>query len=427
MLALCKCSGTNIMGNIKVTNLGKAYKVYPHKWSRLFEWMWPTMQKKHTLKWILQDVSFNVDAGDAVGILGVNGAGKSTLLKMITGTTQPTTGEISVNGRVAALLELGMGFHPDFTGRQNVMMAGQLQGLSQEQIVSALPEIEKFADIGEYINSPVRVYSSGMQMRLAFAVATAYRPDILIVDEALSVGDAAFQKKCFSRIEAFQEQGTTLLIVSHSTDTINRICSKAILLNQGQLVAFGNAKDITQAYEKLLYGSNNATLSNEAIIDSSLVNPNIETQYGNRKAQIKDFHILDYQHRPANVIKTNEPFFITYNVVFHEDIQDVSFGTMIKTVDDICIYGKSTYNKNTKKNYNSGDVVSVEFELKNHLANGIYYLNCGCQSANSEGEREYLHRRVDVAIFKVNLENPNSMFVGLVNLNANTTIKSDRH
>ena len=227
------------MGTITVTELGKAYKQYLNRWSRLIEWLKSGHVKRHQLKWVLQDISFTVKAGEAVGIIGINGAGKSTLLKLITGTTLPTTGSVHMTGRVAALLELGMGFHPDFTGRQNAFMAAQLMGISNDEIVRQMPEVEAFAEIGEYIDQPVRVYSSGMQMRLAFSVATAMRPDILIVDEALSVGDAYFQHKSFDRIRQFQKAGTTLLIVSHDKAAIQSICDQAILLKAGRLVMQG--------------------------------------------------------------------------------------------------------------------------------------------------------------------------------------------
>ena len=208
------------MGTISVTNLGKAYKQYPTRWSRLAEWLIPGRKPRHALKWVLQDVSFKVNPGEAVGIIGINGAGKSTLLKMITGTAQPTTGSVHMTGRVAALLELGMGFHPDFTGRQNAYMARPTAWSCVDQITRTVPDIEAFAEIGDYIDQPVRVYSSGMQVRLAFGVATAIRPDILIVDEALSVGDAYFQHKSFDRIREFQKHGTTLLLVSHDKQAI---------------------------------------------------------------------------------------------------------------------------------------------------------------------------------------------------------------
>lgn len=230
------------MGTITVSNLGKAYKQYPTRWSRLVEWLDPRRKQHHTLHWVLRDVNFTVRAGEALGIIGINGAGKSTLLKMIVGTTQPTVGSVTMTGRVAALLELGMGFHPDFTGRQNVMMAGQLLGYSVDELLALMPEIEAFAEIGEYIDQPVRVYSSGMQVRLAFSVATARRPDVLIVDEALSVGDAYFQHKSFDRIREFRTQGTTLLIVAHDKAAIQAICDHAILLNAGRLEMEGRPR-----------------------------------------------------------------------------------------------------------------------------------------------------------------------------------------
>ncbi|HDV3492352.1 TPA: O99 family O-antigen export ABC transporter ATP-binding subunit, partial [Escherichia coli] len=223
---------------------GKAYKYYDSKWKRIFEKLTPGKAILHSKKWVLRNISFTINPGESVGIVGVNGAGKSTLLKLLTGTTQPTEGTIQICGRVAALLELGMGFHPDFTGRQNVYMSGLMMGLSREQISHLMPEIESFADIGNYIDQPVRIYSSGMQMRLAFSVATAYRPDILIVDEALSVGDSRFQAKCFSRIAEFKKAGTTLLLVSHSASDIVRHCDRAIFLKNGSIELDGSSRDV---------------------------------------------------------------------------------------------------------------------------------------------------------------------------------------
>ena len=240
------------MGSIIVNNLGKAYKQYPSKWSRLIEWVSPGSHKSHSLIWILEDISFSVKSGEAVGIIGVNGAGKSTLLKMICGTTRPTNGSVEVRGRIAALLELGMGFHPEFTGRQNVLMASQLLGIEKKEIQALMPEIEAFAEIGDYIDQPIRVYSSGMQVRLAFSVATAIRPDLLIIDEALSVGDAYFQHKSFERIRKYRKEGTTLLIVSHDKQAIQSICDKAVLLNNGKIELEGKPEAVMDYYNALL-------------------------------------------------------------------------------------------------------------------------------------------------------------------------------
>ena len=242
------------MGSIHVQQLGKAYKQYTARWSRLAEWILPFLGQRHRLKWVLNDINFQITPGEAVGIIGVNGAGKSTLLKLITGTTQASTGSIHTSGRVAALLELGMGFHPDVTGRENALMAGQLMGLSKEEIHSLMPQIETFAEIGEYIDAPVRVYSSGMQMRLAFSVATCVRPDILIVDEALAVGDVFFQQKCFQRISQFTQQGTTLLFVSHSTGTVLNICTRCLFIRDGALAFDGEPKAAIDLYQAELLG-----------------------------------------------------------------------------------------------------------------------------------------------------------------------------
>jgi len=255
---------------ITVANLGKAYKQYPTRWARLVEWVLPGKKARHTLKWVLQGINFTVQPGEAIGIVGINGAGKSTLLKMITGTTQPTTGSVHIPGRVAALLELGMGFHPEFTGRQNVFMAGQLLGYSVEEIDQLMHEIETFAEIGEYIDQPVRVYSSGMQMRLAFSVATAKRPDVLIVDEALSVGDTYFQHKSFDRIRQFNKQGITLLIVSHDKQAIQSVCDRAILLSDGRIAMEGEPEAVMDYYNAMLADHQNQIVKQEARVDGKL-------------------------------------------------------------------------------------------------------------------------------------------------------------
>ena len=253
------------MSEIQVVNLGKAYKTYPSQWARLAEWLIPNSKPRHELKWVLTDISFHIKPGEALGVVGMNGAGKSTLLKILTGTTQATSGHLSATGRVAALLELGMGFHPDFTGRQNVYMAGQLLGLSMEELHTLMPSIEAFAEIGEYMDHPLRTYSSGMQMRLAFSVATAQRPDILIVDEALSVGDSYFQHKSFDRIRQFRKEGTTLLIVSHDRQSIQSVCDRAILLNKGNLVMEGPPEEVMDYYGAMMAEREQNTIRQERL------------------------------------------------------------------------------------------------------------------------------------------------------------------
>lgn len=237
------------MDAITVTGLGKAYKSYPTRFARLKEWLMPFTPTAATMKWVLQDISFTVARGEAVALIGVNGVGKSTLLKIITGTTRASAGSVRATGRIAAILELGIGFHPDFTGRQNVYMAGQLMGYDSDEITDVISAIEAFADIGEYIDKPVRVYSSGMQARLAFSVATAIRPDILIVDEALSVGDLGFQTKCLQRMNTLLASGVTVLFVSHALNQVRHFCSKAIYLAEGQIRAIGPAANVCDLYQ----------------------------------------------------------------------------------------------------------------------------------------------------------------------------------
>ena len=256
------------MGKLVVSHVGKAYKRYATKWARVQEWL--TGRALHEETWVLRDIDFTINPGESVGIIGVNGAGKSTLLKIITGTTQPTNGSVNIEGRVAAILELGMGFHPDFTGRQNARIAGQLAGLAQEEIDALIDGIEKFADVGEYFDRPVRIYSSGMQARVAFAVATASAPDILIVDEALSVGDMAFQAKCMQRMRSLQEAGTMILFVSHALNQVRQFCDKALYLANGQTRAWGAADYVCDLFQNDLVGSYEPRSPSSTAVSASL-------------------------------------------------------------------------------------------------------------------------------------------------------------
>ena len=237
---------------ISLSGVGKAFRVYASQWDRIREWLSPFSSKRHEQTWVLREITTDFKQGEAVGIVGANGAGKSTLLKIIAGITQPTEGALHVAGRLSALLELGMGFHPDFTGRQNVLTAGQLMGFPLQRLQALMPEIEAFAEIGDYMDRPVRVYSSGMQMRLAFSLATAERPEVLIVDEALSVGDAYFQHKSFDRIRQFKAQGTTLILVSHDRFAVQSICDRAILLQGGTIARDGDPESVLDYYNASL-------------------------------------------------------------------------------------------------------------------------------------------------------------------------------
>jgi lipopolysaccharide transport system ATP-binding protein len=365
------------MGTIDVQNLGKAYKQYPHRWSRLLEWLSPKHTSRHTLRWVLKDISFKVNPGEALGIIGVNGAGKSTLLKTITGTTQPTIGTVKITGRVSAILELGMGFHPDFTGRQNALMAGQLLGYDVKEIVRLMPEIESFAEIGDYIDEPVRVYSSGMQVRLAFAVATAIRPDILIVDEALSVGDSFFQHKCMKRIRGFRDQGTTLLFVSHSDDAIRMLCQKAIMLADGKIAMAGDAASVMDFYRASQVQRMNTATDRD--LEISNLAPTVENRSGKAVLANKNNGAISVELLgDGSTIYSGQDLSIRISVGFNEYRSDPHIGFGIRNKMGVVIYEANTYTlKHATRPINSGEQLSVTFSFVCRLAPGTYEIMIG--------------------------------------------------
>lgn len=395
------------MGTITVTDLGKAYKQYSNRWSRLAEWLLPGNRPRHTLKWVLQAISFTVHAGEAVGIIGINGAGKSTLLKMITGTTQPTTGSVHISGRVAALLELGMGFHPDFTGRQNAFMAGQLLGYSVEEIARLMPEIEAFAEIGDYIDQPVRVYSSGMQMRLAFSVATARRPDVLIVDEALSVGDAYFQHKSFDRIREFRKQGTTLLLVSHDKGAIQSICDRAILLNGGHLAMQGEPEAVMDYYNAMLAMRDNQSVRQTVADDGKL-----QTISGNGEATVEALMLLNEQDERIEVVNVGQLVKLRITVSTKTDLPELVLGYMIKDRLGQPIFGTNTYHlKRNIVGVESGATIVYTFQFCANLGEGAYSIATALHTADSHVSRNYEWRDLALLFHVVNVDKEH--FVGV--------------
>ncbi len=387
------------MGTITVSNLGKAYKQYPTRWSRLVEWILPGAKQQHTLKWVMQDVSFNVNPGEAVGIIGINGAGKSTLLKMITGTTQPTTGSVNITGRVAALLELGMGFHPDFTGRQNAYMAGQLLGYSVEEITNLMPEIEAFAEIGDYIDQPVRVYSSGMQMRLAFSVATAHRPDVLIVDEALSVGDAYFQHKSFDRIREFGKLGTTLLIVSHDKGAIQSICDRAILLSAGRVAMQGQPEAVMDYYNAMLANHQNQTVSQNTSKDGK-----IQIISGTGEAIVTAIKLTDQDGRLVEVVDVGQFVRLQIEVEAISDIDRLVLGYGIKDRLGQVIYGTNTdLKKQPLNNVIAGSKYLFDISFPANFGTGTYSVQTALVSTDSHLVNNYEWRDLALVFNVVNI------------------------
>lgn len=387
------------MGTICVSNLGKAYKQYPNRWARLEEWLDPRDKPRHHLHWVLQDINFTVTPGEAVGIIGINGAGKSTLLKMITGTVQPSSGSVHLSGRIAALLELGMGFHPDFTGRQNAIMAGQLMGYSVEEIVALMPEIEAFAEIGDYIDQPVRVYSSGMQMRLAFSVANARRPDVLIVDEALSVGDAYFQHKSFDRIRQFRTQGTTLLIVSHDKQAIQSICDRAILLNGGRLTMQGQPEEVLDYYNAMLADHQNQTVEQIALKDGKL-----QTLSGTGEASVVSISLVDVSGRPLEVVDVGQTVHLRIEVQVHADIERLVLGYGIKDRLGQVIYGTNTHLKQQPLfNVKQGERYLFDFAFSTNLGPGTYSVQTALVSTDTHLVNNYEWRDLAFVFNVVNM------------------------
>lgn len=404
------------MGTITVTNLGKAYKQYPTRWARLTEWLLPGHQPRHSLKWVLQDVSFTVQPGEAVGIIGINGAGKSTLLKMITGTTQPTTGSVRISGRVAALLELGMGFHPDFTGRQNAFMAGQLLGFGVDEIARLMPEIEAFAEIGDYIDQPVRVYSSGMQMRLAFSVATVHRPDVLIVDEALSVGDAYFQHKSFDRIREFRKQGTTLLIVSHDKEAIQSICDYAILLNMGRLSMQGEPEAVMDYYNAMLAERENQTVRQQ---ETSV--GKVQTISGNGEATVDDIALLNEKGERIEVVNVGQPVQIRIVVRTTADLPELVLGYMIKDRLGQPVFGTNTHHlKQVLTDIPQDTTLTFDFNFNANLGGGTYSVAVALHTSDNHIANNYEWRDLALVFNVISIDK--ATFVGVTWLPPTLTI-----
>jgi len=358
------------MSLLSVQNVGKAFRTYSAEWKRFARWFGLPLKPSEE-HWVLRHISFEINSGEAIGFIGQNGAGKSTLLKIITDTMRPSEGKIQVKGRIAAILELGMGFNPELTGRQNVFHAAGLMGFSADQIQQAMQGIEEFAEIGEYFDTPVRTYSSGMQMRVAFAVATAYRPDILIVDEALSVGDAYFQHKSFDRIMQFRREGTTLLIVSHDTNVIKKLCDRAILLNNGVVIKEGVPEQVMDYYNVLIAQKENAT-----IIQNSN-GGRTETIAGTGEAVFSNIVLYNSEGKRAKLIKVGEPVELHFTVTVMKSIDSLVLGCGITDRLGQMMFGTNTWHTGQiLKNAKEGDVYIYKVAFVANLGIGSYAVHC---------------------------------------------------
>jgi lipopolysaccharide transport system ATP-binding protein len=443
---------------VEVKGLTKVFPVYDKPHYRLMQMLFGGDRRWYREFTALSDINLVVRRGETVGIVGRNGSGKSTLLQIICGTLAPTEGEVHVRGRVAALLELGAGFNPEFTGRENVYLNGTVLGLDRAEIERKLDDILAFAEIGDFIDRPVKTYSSGMYVRLAFAVAIHVEPDLLVVDEALSVGDEAFQRKCFARIERLRDGGCTVLFVSHAATTVVELCDRAILIDRGDLLADGMPKAVISRYQRMLYApqerltvlrdqmkrerdegklgtqespaggssfpaapavSRNESL-NGAYFDEGMRSQS-EVAYPRQGVTIVDPHLeLSNGHR-VNVINAGKKYTYTYGVKFDQGVAGARFGMMIKTLTGVEIAGSVSALTNEAFEWiDAGTSLTIRFEFTCALASGTYFMNAGVLGRLGE-EETYLDRRIDALMFRV-MPSARRLSTGLVDLVDNVDV-----
>jgi ABC-type polysaccharide/polyol phosphate transport system ATPase subunit len=397
--------------------VSKTYRIYNKPTDRLKQMLFPN-QKYYQEFTALHPITLDIGAGETVGIIGRNGSGKSTLLQMIAGILTPTTGQIEVNGRVAALLELGSGFNPEFTGRENVYLNASILGISRQDIDNRLDDILRFADIGDFIDQPVKTYSSGMYVRLAFAVSINVNPDILIVDEALAVGDGRFQLKCFEKIKAMKEAGTTILVVSHDLQTIRQICDKAVLIDRGRMLNYGLPNDVVNHYTKILFSTPSE------LVDESRPQPkqgsqcgdnrfagansyddkassSREYRYGNQMGIIERFAVLNINGEDVRSLTTCEEATVKFRVKALRRVEKPIFAMTIKNIKGLEVYGSNTYFQNMEFHpLEAGEVAEISFRQHMRLIPGDYYISLGFVEM-VDGNIIPLDRRYDVIELKI--------------------------
>lgn len=381
---------------IEIENLTKSYKMYNSKQARLLEAIFPKINK-HTEFKALNNLNLNVSKGEVLGILGKNGAGKSTLLKIITGVVVPNSGNIKINGRISSLLELGTAFNSELTGEENIYQHGQVMGMTKEEIENKKQEIIDFADIGDHLYQPVKTYSSGMFARLAFACAINVEPDILIVDEVLSVGDMAFQLKCFKKFEEFKKKGKTILFVTHNISDIIRNCTRTIILKEGEKVFDGSVKDGVELYKKIIVG-----IEEKKEEEKEKNNEDKLITYGNGKAEIIDYKILNNKNEIVKIFENDEEVTIKLKIKFNEDVKEPIFAVSVKDFRGLELLGTNTMLENKETgNYKKGEEVIVEFKQVFPLTPDKYAFSFGCTRINEEGELEVFDRKYDAILVEI--------------------------
>lgn len=368
---------------VTVSHLGKAFKRYERIRHRLLEWV-PGGRQHHELRWVLKDINFHIMPGEAVGLVGRNGAGKSTLLKLLTGTLLPTTGHLEINGRIAALLELGMGFHPEFSGYDNVLMAGQLQGMTRQQVLACMDDIVAFSEIGDAIMQPVRVYSSGMMVRLAFAVATAVRPEVLIVDEALAVGDAYFQHKCFRRIREYRDHGVTLLFVSHDPLAVKSLCTRAILIEGGRIAMDAEPAQVLDYYNALIALDEASLVKHDQHIQASENTQGVRS--GTGEVKITSVQLMR-QGQSIQQALEGEALDLVIHMAINNDMPDVTVGFLFKDRLGNEVFGTNTHELGLSEQLRAlraGQQVCLTFSIEHfHFGVGNYSLTAAAHGADT--------------------------------------------
>jgi lipopolysaccharide transport system ATP-binding protein len=404
---------------MSIAGVGKCYVKYDGLFSRLKTWFGFPSQTTHAY-WANKDISFNVNPGQAIAIIGQNGAGKSTLLKMITGTVRPTEGHISVKGRISAMLELGLGFNPEFTGRQNAYMSGGLMGFSHAELDALIPSIEEFAEIGDFFDQPLRVYSSGMQARLAFSVATAVRPEVLIVDEILSVGDSYFQHRSFERIRQFKEQGTSIILVTHGMGDVRSLCDHVILIDKGQVLKQGAPDEVVDFYNALIAQKEN---EKSRIEQSRSKEGWLQTRSGNGQAVVKKIRLVDVNTKAeVAAAQVGQALQLICDVQVSGDLSDLVLGIMLRDKQGSVIWGSNTWHtKLVQKDLRNGDTLSYAINFTCQLGAGSYAVTTALTKSESHLDENF-EWSDNVLVFDV-INVDKDIFIGSNWLNAQFSVK----
>lgn len=408
---------------VSLRGVSKAYRVFDKPVDRLKQLLVHDGSRFYREHWALREINLDIPRGECIGIVGRNGSGKSTLLRIICGTLTPTTGSIDVSGRIAPMLELGTGFNPEMTGRENLYLNAEILGLSRPEIDRRFDEIVSFADIGDYLDQPVKTYSSGMSARLAFAVSINVQPDILVTDEALAVGDEAFQRKCFAKIQQIKEQGATIIFVSHAAGQVLELCDRAVLLHQGEMLTLGKPKHVVGDYQRLIYAPREAQerirdeikqgVAPQHIVERTMdaapvadgFNPALVSKsvvaYESRGAVISDIQLINEVGEQVNELNSGYTYRYCYRVKFHRRALMVRFGMLLKTVVGLELGGAVSHSPGRGVPLiEAGQVVDVVFPLNLKLAPFTYFLNAGVVGLDGD-EEVYLHRIVDALPFRI--------------------------